>query len=62
MRIVRWGALGFVIACGVCVSQAQAPAQAKKKQLLVIGKEKGYRHGRHIGIEKNDSGGLTVGL
>ena len=44
MRIVGWGALVFVVACGVCISQAQTPVQAKKKQLLVIGEEKGYRH------------------
>jgi uncharacterized protein len=44
MRIVRWSALVFVIACVVCISQAQTPVQAKKKQLLVIGEEKGYRH------------------
>src|SRR5580693_9793083 len=44
MRIVGWGALVFVVACGVCISQAQTPVQAKKNQLLVIGEEKGYRH------------------
>lgn len=34
----------FMILCGGCVSQAQAPVQPAKKQLLVIGEEKGYRH------------------
>ncbi len=44
MKLVRWSALALVIACGVCIGQAQIPVQAKKKQLLVIGEEKGYRH------------------
>jgi uncharacterized protein len=44
MKIGRWGAEVFVIACAGCAGQAQTPVQAAKKHLLVIGEEKGYRH------------------
>jgi type 1 glutamine amidotransferase len=44
MKIALWGAWVFLVACGVCVSQAPTPVQAAKKHLLVIGEEKGYRH------------------
>jgi type 1 glutamine amidotransferase len=45
MKIVHRGAvLLFLAFCSFCVSHAQAPVQTKKKQLLVLGEEKGYRH------------------
>src|SRR6202050_1351380 len=45
MKVVHLGTALFVLLlCSLCVSQAQAPVQTRKKQLLVIGEEKGYRH------------------
>jgi type 1 glutamine amidotransferase len=45
MKLVHSGTALFVLVlCSLCVSHAQAPVQTRKKQLLVLGEEKGYRH------------------
>jgi type 1 glutamine amidotransferase len=45
MKIVYSSAALFVLALfSLCVSRAQAPVRTGKKQLLVLGEEKGYRH------------------
>jgi uncharacterized protein len=45
MKFAHSGTALFVLVlCSLCISDAQAPVQTRKKQLLVLGEEKGYRH------------------